>query len=545
MPDVLKRLEARAERGFSMVLVIMAMLVTSMFIAAAFAAANGDLPVAGVSTERKSDYAAAEAGLHYYLTRLQQDPDYWTKCDTDGSPGGSDNNPVNQANLAAPKWRSIQGTSDQYMIELLPARDYDKSGDQYFDKCYTNKQQSFVDQRTGTFRIRSTGRVGTAAGARSRSIIATFRRDSFLNFVYFTNYESRDPAAELDATKRANQTKNCSNKYRSQRKGISDCVEIQFTTGDSVNGPLHTNDETLLVCGTPTFGRLKDGKHIGDTVEVRGTNPSTGFDNGCANPAPVINTPTKAFTTGSKMLAMPESNDQLKAVAQTSNSLYSGVTYIRLNNTTMTITNKGVKTTQAWPTSGVIYVQTDATCDGETPTAADYNEPTTCGNVYVSGAYGKSLTIAAENDVIVAPTDGASSPDITEVSGTDSTLGLIANNFVRVGHRVDKAGSSCGANLTPVFTNIKIRAAILALQHSFIVDNYQCGSVLGALTVEGAIVQKYRGPVGTVSNGKLNSGYTKDYWYDDRFRYRSPPYFLTPVAAAWDIVRSHEVVKGS
>jgi hypothetical protein len=252
----------------------------------------------------------------------------------------------------------------------------------------------------------------------------------------------------------------------------------------------------------------------------------------------VINTPTQKFTVNAKTLALPESNDQLKAVAQNSDSLYSGVTYIRLNNRQMTVINKGVRTVKDWPVSGVVYVATDKTCDGEAPTEANYDEPSTCGNVYVSGTYGLPLTIAAENDVIVAPTDGASSPNITEVDGTDSTLGLIANNFVRVAHRV---ATGCGANQSPVFNNIQIDAAILALTHSFIVDNYQCGAPLNNLTVVGAIVQKYRGPVGT----SARTGYLKDYWYDDRFRYRSPPYFLTPVAAAWDIVRSHEVVKGS
>ena len=109
MPDLLKRLDTRAERGFSMFLVIMAMFVTSMFVAAAFAAANGDLPVAGVASERKSNYAAAEAGLNYYLTRLQQDPDYWTKCDTGAAPNGTEANPVNQVNAATQRWRKIDG----------------------------------------------------------------------------------------------------------------------------------------------------------------------------------------------------------------------------------------------------------------------------------------------------------------------------------------------------------------------------------------------------------------------------------------------------
>jgi hypothetical protein len=89
--------------------------------------------------------------------------------------------------------------------------------------------------------------------------------------------------------------------------------------------------------------------------------------------------------------------------------------------------------------------------------------------------------------------------------------------------------------------DVKIDAAILALSHSFIVDNYACGAKLGTLTVEGAIAQRYRGPVGT-SGGSGGTGYIKSYGYDDRLRYRSPPYFLNPVAASWKIVRTNEQV---
>ena len=86
-----------------------------------------------------------------------------------------------------------------------------------------------------------------------------------------------------------------------------------------------------------------------------------------------------------------------------------------------------------------------------------------------------------------------------------------------------------------------IEAAILSLQHSFIVDNYDCGR-LDDLTVTGAIAQKYRGPVGTGSGTNPSTGFLKNYTYDDRFRYRSPPYFMNPVDASWDIIRSHEQV---
>ena len=83
------------------------------------------------------------------------------------------------------------------------------------------------------------------------AIVATFRRDGFLNFVYFTDYENRDPQA-LDRRHRARhaQQTNCADKYRTARAGKG-CTEIQFVTGDEINGPLHTNDESLLICGTP------------------------------------------------------------------------------------------------------------------------------------------------------------------------------------------------------------------------------------------------------------------------------------------------------
>jgi hypothetical protein len=93
-------------------------------------------------------------------------------------------------------------------------------------------------------------------------------------------------------------------------------------------------------------------------------------------------------------------------------------------------------------------------------------------------------------------------------------------------------------NSDPVMENVRIEAAILSLAHSFIVDNYACGNKLGTLTVKGAIAQRFRGPVGTTRP----TGYTKNYMYDDRLKYRSPPFFLDPVSAAWKVARANEQV---
>jgi hypothetical protein len=171
-----------------------------------------------------------------------------------------------------------------------------------------------------------------------------------------------------------------------------------------------------------------------------------------------------------------------------------------------------------------------------------------CGNAYVSGNYNKPLTIAAGNDVIIRPTVGAKllnqskDSDIKLDDGSDAVLGLIANNFVRVGHKVNRSACTNYSSVDePMITDVRIDAAIMSLLHSFMVDNYNCGRS-GNLTVNGAIVQRFRGAVGTGSGGGISTGYAKDYWYDDRLRYRSPPYFLNPLKSKWEILRTQEQV---
>jgi hypothetical protein len=122
-----------------------------------------------------------------------------------------------------------------------------------------------------------------------------------------------------------------------------------------------------------------------------------------------------------------------------------------------------------------------------------------------------------------------------------AVLGLIANNNARVYHPVtpkDRTNPDSCTNDTGTMKNVTIDAAILALTHSFVVDNFRCGAKLERLNVTGAIAQKFRGAVGTPTP----TGYTKNYVYDDRLKYRSPPFFLDPVQAAWRVNRSNEQV---
>ena len=123
-------------------------------------------------------------------------------------------------------------------------------------------------------------------------------------------------------------------------------------------------------------------------------------------------------------------------------------------------------------------------------------------------------------------------------------LGLIADGFVRVEHDTNGFSLSTPPN-DPTCNNMatgdrRIDAAILTLLHSVTVDRYYCGDPIGKLTINGMIAQKFRGAVGKNSGGSVVHGFLKDYAYDPRLAFRSPPHFLDPVKSAWHVHRYTE-----
>ncbi|MEA2409614.1 MAG: hypothetical protein QOC77_175, partial [Thermoleophilaceae bacterium] len=434
---------------------------------------------------------------------------YWTDCDNGTAPAG-DVNPVNLAGASTLRWRNVQGSTAQYAIELIP-----QNGTA---QCLpgASAPSTMVDAVSGTMQIRSTGRYN---GVR-RTVVATLRRSGFLDFLYFTNFETQDPQVTgsslfCAALRRAGRDPSCST--------------IVFGTDDAVNGPFHTNDD-FIACGTPTFGRTTK-----DLVEVSA--PSPGYTAGCGgSAAPDFKSPLQF---NAKILDLPASNGQLLNVATAAGLVYSGTTQITLkSNGKMDVTNGGTTTVDVnYPANGVIYVNTGtgSNCLPAYASPQTYSEPSCTANVYVKGTYQKSLTIGSARDIIVTG-------NLTKSGNV--MLGLIPDGFVRVYHPVSGTGSGCtnaasgpfGA--APGTSGLQIDAAILAIKHSFIVDNYDCGANLGQLTVTGAIAQNYRGPVGLVSG----QGYVKNYTYDDRFRVANPPYFLDPVQSQWRKIRYAEQV---
>jgi hypothetical protein len=107
----------------------------------------------------------------------------------------------------------------------------------------------------GTFRVSSTGTSNNV----SRTLVAQYKRTSFLDYVYFSNYEDEEPmwAVETGTQTRENTVPglNCAAYAWAGRS--SNCQGIFFGGGDIVNGPLHSNNTvyTYGYGGTTIFGR--------------------------------------------------------------------------------------------------------------------------------------------------------------------------------------------------------------------------------------------------------------------------------------------------
>lgn len=513
----MKRLLAhlRSDAGMALPTVIGVLILVSALTAALLTTVQADTGLSRRDQDRKAAYAAAEAGLNAYLFRLADNSEVWTSCTAiGGTPYVSQQ--WNGSGTDSRTWRNLPGSEAQYTVELLPNSTHTTCD----ATSATTAANSLLDQ--GTINVRATGRMR----GMKRSIVTRLRRHSFLDFIYFTNYETRDPAWYTPAAYAAWASANCGY-WRDGRgsksySGGGGCVELNFIAQDSIVGPFHTND-SILTCGTPTFGG-------GGTTHIELNPPSPGWRaNSSCSGSPTFN---GLQITADNVLAMPPTNLALQSDALPA-YVFTGSKRIVLGATTFDITDvaTGAVTTLAYPSNGLIYVNNGACGVGynaDTPLA----QPTGCANVFVHGTNGTSLTIASQKDVIV---DG----DIT--NSNDALLGLVANEFVRVQHVVSPASTStCTANASPVLNDLRIEAAILSLAHSFAVDAYTCGSGLGTLHVFGSIAQNYRGAVGTFSGSGLASGYIKDYQYDNRLSYRSPPHFLDPVSASWRVLSQHE-----
>lgn len=325
--------------------------------------------------------------------------------------------------------------------------------------------------------VKSEGRVKSLTGAYvTRTVKVVLRKRSFTNYIYLTDHETVEGTTS----------------------------KIWWITGDIVRGPLHTNDD-LHTSGQPYF--MQDVT-ISGHLDAQGGLPL--FD--------------KSYKEGADPVEFPATNLRLREYAQADGYYYYGETRITMKDSSLEIVNRdrsgrttGPVGTVSLPANGIIYVDGIASAKGTSGN----------GDVYLSGTYSGRLTIAARNIIYLTG-------DVRYNNADADILGLIADNYIYINHfdkdrygwyRVDVASY-----------DIEIDAAIFALNHSFGFERYSEGPPKGTIKVVGSIAQRYRGPVGTFSwGGTIRSGYCKDYHYDPRMAYQTPPHFIEPANAGFEI----------
>ncbi len=233
-----------------------------------------------------------------------------------------------------------------------------------------------------------------------------------------------------------------------------------------------------------------------------------------------------------------------------------------------------------------------------TAPTTDVEEPDYCqaefGDLFVSGAVGEPVTVAAQNNVYVtrstgiacalddsgtlSETDPSSIPACTSGTGSDEVLGIASGENIWLSHNVppstlatsedstasawgSQAGLACTdpadavpSSASAVFQyvapdcdlsddttpsgstgnteNPVIDAATAALNGAVGIENQDEGDVSGGgLYLNGTDVGEFRGPF--AEDGQ--SGYDKEISYDTRFEWLTPPDFIQATEAVWTV----------
>lgn len=575
------------DAGVVMVVVILSMIMVTAFVTSGLAY--------GIATQKQSrgdqDFnaalAAAQAGVEDYIAQLNRNDNYarqatFTDCANLAIKGPLAPTPNSCGWDAKPGWKQINPAEPNG-----PQFHYDVDGTQL------NAKGTIKVASTGRVnRVTRTLEVAVGRGGSTDFLYYTDHEDADPdNVVSYPpssypsgmrkacyNYwwgQARDqPDSTLTSPRRLTST-------QSPR-----CAEISFTGGDVFDGKAHMNDTPSMQNNSAGVQPLfKQGLETSDPkckLSVR-TDPASWKN--CDRTGNGANYGT-SYPTYEDVLYLEDSS---AAFASHPGCSYMGATRIILNaDGTMKVWSKDTPTgppacggnrpngaVVPVPDNQVVYVKNAPSVryckaqeiDGVLPLGTytgdtrqlsfTYDENMVLpeqrcglGNLWVHGTLKGALTLATQNNIVVT----GDLKLAREVNGSD-LLGLVAGNSVEVFQPIlgkftcsDSNDGRCNrysgptssaeppgwpVNVTPrpgQPVGVEINAAIQTLQHSFTVQSYDRFSAKGKLTVNGSIAQKWRGAVGTGNN---STGYLKDYRYDIRLKYSSPPYFPGFVNAKW------------
>ena len=86
----------------------------------------------------------------------------------------------------------------------------------------------------------------------TESVVADLKQTGFIDFLYFTDYETTDP---IFGSRRAASDRTELRGATSGTGAIRHCGQIQFGQFDTLGGPVHSNDTHADLQHAPSTGR--------------------------------------------------------------------------------------------------------------------------------------------------------------------------------------------------------------------------------------------------------------------------------------------------
>jgi hypothetical protein len=270
---------------------------------------------------------------------------------------------------------------------------------------------------------------------------------------------------------------------------------IWWVTGDTVWGPLHTQDY-LRISGSPVY--------FGKTTTLKGIK----YNSGSNNP--------KFLGGYEKGVSLSLPDNSVSSIESLAGKVFSGKDTVYLTFVRDSIRYK-FSYSSAYTTvlgtslaaNGVIFAK-NATVRLKGEVEGKYT-------VVASGSYAGKVFLDDNIEYAQDPRDYPESKDM---------LGIVAENYVYV---TDNAANS---------NDINIDATIFCKNGGFGAQNYDSRGVDGCINLLGGIIQYQRQAVGTTSGSSIISGFSKRYRYDSRFMTESPPCF--PTTNSFEIVSWYE-----
>ncbi|MEO7720287.1 MAG: hypothetical protein ABIS08_00050 [Pseudolysinimonas sp.] len=276
---------------------------------------------------------AAYAGAADYQSRLTNNNSYWQYgastafTSTSAFPLGTGSNSAFGTTVGG-TWATVNGSNN------LETYRYEVNNSKF--------------ATTGAVQLRVTGRSGN----QTRSLVATVRGTGFIDYLYFTDYESSNPALTGE-TQNGNNRLSCLSVHMTDPSYSTStaCDPVQFRAGDVLAGPIRTNDE-FTICGA-TFNQ---------TVQSTAADGVYNRPGGCGAPTFGQASPTSPQPAHVGTLILPQTNqNMIQATRSDINAapgcLYTGPSSISFNSDgSMQIISPWSKATQVTMASdGITY----------------------------------------------------------------------------------------------------------------------------------------------------------------------------------------------